>query len=148
MMIIFWDRYGILLTEYLPHGTKISGVYYASITEWLCCAILEKRYSKVLMTMLPFTSADCYSKDWLRRMKSSSLFSRYCIVWLLSILKLGKICSCEVAMMKQSILLRIIWITLIENLFVKAYKVCVTGGSMSTNAVLWSNIRTLRTLKN
>ena len=47
MMIIFWDRYGILLSEYLPGGTTISGSYYASITERLCSAILEKCRRKV-----------------------------------------------------------------------------------------------------
>ena len=45
--IIFWDRYGILLAEYLPDGTTISGSYYASITERLCSAILEKYRGKV-----------------------------------------------------------------------------------------------------
>ena len=33
MMIIFWDTYGILLSECLPGGTMISGPYYASIIE-------------------------------------------------------------------------------------------------------------------
>ena len=52
MMVIFWDKYGILLTEYLPHGTKISSLYYASIIERLHCAILEKRRDKVSDRML------------------------------------------------------------------------------------------------
>ena len=47
MMVIFWEKYGILLSEYLPRGTTISGSYYASIIERLCCAILKKRRSKV-----------------------------------------------------------------------------------------------------
>ena len=42
MMVIFWDKYDILLTEYLPCGTTISSSYYASIIERLRCAILEK----------------------------------------------------------------------------------------------------------
>ena len=45
--IIFWDRYGTLLSKYLPGGTTISGSYYASITERLCSAILEKCRGKV-----------------------------------------------------------------------------------------------------
>ena len=45
--IIFWDRYGILLTEYLPGRTTISGSYYTAITERLCSAILEKCRGKV-----------------------------------------------------------------------------------------------------
>ena len=47
MMIIFCDKYGILLIEYLPGGTTISGSYYASIIEKLRCAIVEKCRSKV-----------------------------------------------------------------------------------------------------
>ena len=46
IMVIFWSKYGILLTEYLPRGTTITGPYYASIIEWLRCAIVEKRRSK------------------------------------------------------------------------------------------------------
>ena len=47
MMIIFWNKYGILLTEYLPAGTTISGSYYASIIEQLRCVIVEKCRGKV-----------------------------------------------------------------------------------------------------
>ena len=48
-MDIFWDNYGILLTEYLLHGTTISGSYYASIIKRLCGAILEKCRGKVVL---------------------------------------------------------------------------------------------------
>jgi [histone H3]-lysine36 N-dimethyltransferase SETMAR len=47
MMVIFWDKDGILLTEYLPRGTTINGPYYASIIERLRSVILEKRRGKV-----------------------------------------------------------------------------------------------------
>ena len=47
MMVIFRDKYGILLTEYLPRRTTISGSYYVSIIEQLNCGILKKRHSKV-----------------------------------------------------------------------------------------------------
>ena len=47
MMIIFWDKDGVLLTEYLPRGTKINGPYYALIIERLCSVIVEKGRSKV-----------------------------------------------------------------------------------------------------
>ena len=63
MMVIFWDKYVISLTEYLPGGTTISGPYYASIIERLCRAILEKCRGKVSHGVLllhdsaPFTSA-------------------------------------------------------------------------------------------
>ena len=33
IIVIFWDKYGILLTEYLPGGTTVSGPYYVSIIE-------------------------------------------------------------------------------------------------------------------
>ena len=46
-MVIFWDKWGILLTEYLPDGTTISGPYYASIIKRLHCTIVEKRRGKV-----------------------------------------------------------------------------------------------------
>ena len=49
IMVIFWDKYGILLTEYLSRGTTISGPYYASIIERLHYAILEKCCDKVLL---------------------------------------------------------------------------------------------------
>ena len=46
-MVIFWDKYSILLTEYLPHETTISGPYYAALINRLRCAILEKHHDKV-----------------------------------------------------------------------------------------------------
>ena len=47
MMITFWDKDGVLLTEYLPHGITINGPYFASSIERLRSLILEKRSSKV-----------------------------------------------------------------------------------------------------
>ena len=47
MMVIFWEKYDILLSEYLPGGIAISGSYYASIIERLRCAIVEKCRGKV-----------------------------------------------------------------------------------------------------
>ena len=47
MMIIFWDKDGVLLTEYLPRGTTINGPCYASIIERLRSVIVEKRRGKV-----------------------------------------------------------------------------------------------------
>ena len=46
-MVIFRDKSGILLSEYLSCGPTISGPSYASIKEGLDCAILEKRRNKV-----------------------------------------------------------------------------------------------------
>ena len=47
MMIIFWDKDGVLLTEYLPRGTTINGLYYPSIIERLRSVIVEKGHGKV-----------------------------------------------------------------------------------------------------
>ena len=41
-MVIFWDEYGILLSEDLPDRTTIIGPYYSSIIQRLCYAIVEK----------------------------------------------------------------------------------------------------------
>ena len=46
-MIIFWNKDGVLLTEYLPRGTTISGPCCASIIERLRSVIVEKRRGKV-----------------------------------------------------------------------------------------------------
>ena len=46
-MVIFWDKYGIMVIEYLPRGTTISDPYYASFIERLRCAIVEKRRDKI-----------------------------------------------------------------------------------------------------
>ena len=47
MMIIFWDKDDVLLTEYLPRGTTINDPYYASIIERLRSVIVEKGRGKV-----------------------------------------------------------------------------------------------------
>ena len=39
MSVVFWNKYRILLTEYLSRGTTIRGSYYASIIERLRCAL-------------------------------------------------------------------------------------------------------------
>ena len=47
MMIIFWNKDSVLLTEYLPRGTTINGPCYASIIERLRSVIVEKGRGKV-----------------------------------------------------------------------------------------------------
>ena len=47
MMIIFRNKDGVLLTEYLPRGTTINGPCYASIIERLHSVIVEKGRGKV-----------------------------------------------------------------------------------------------------
>ena len=52
MMIIFWDKDGVLLIEYLPLGTTINGSCYASIIERLPSVIVEKERGKVSREVL------------------------------------------------------------------------------------------------
>ena len=47
MIMIFCDRDGVLLTEYLPRGATINCPCYASIIEQLRSVIVEKRRGKV-----------------------------------------------------------------------------------------------------
>ena len=54
MMIIFWDKVGVLLTEYLQRGTTINGAYYASIIERLRSVTVEKGNGKVSRRVLLF----------------------------------------------------------------------------------------------
>jgi transposase len=79
MMLIFWDKDGVLLTGYLQRGTTINGPYYASIIERLRSVILEKRHGKVncgccfFMTMLPFTSPTLFRLLFDRLASSNSI---------------------------------------------------------------------------
>ena len=47
MMMIFWDKGGVLLTKYLPRGTTINVPCYASVIKRLRSVIVEKGRSKV-----------------------------------------------------------------------------------------------------
>ena len=47
MMMIFCDRDGVFLTEYLPRGSMINGPCYASIIERLRSVVVEKGGGKV-----------------------------------------------------------------------------------------------------
>ena len=47
MMIIFWDKDGVLLTEYLPCGTTVNSPCYAAIIERVRSVIVEKGRGKV-----------------------------------------------------------------------------------------------------
>ena len=52
VMIIFWDKDSVLLTEYLPRGTTINGPCYASIIERLRSVIVKKARGKVSREVL------------------------------------------------------------------------------------------------
>ena len=43
MASVFWDTKGILLIHYLEKGETITGEYYASLSDRLKSAIVEKR---------------------------------------------------------------------------------------------------------
>uniref|UniRef100_H2ZVK2 Mos1 transposase HTH domain-containing protein n=1 Tax=Latimeria chalumnae TaxID=7897 RepID=H2ZVK2_LATCH len=43
MASILWDAKGVLLTDYMPHKTRMTGEYYASLMQKLRQAIKEKR---------------------------------------------------------------------------------------------------------
>ena len=52
MMIIFWDKDGVLLVEYLPCGTTINGPSDTSIIERLHSVIVEKGRGTVIRRVL------------------------------------------------------------------------------------------------
>ena len=43
MATVFWDSKGIILIDYKPAGTSITGEYYANVIKQLRVAIKEKR---------------------------------------------------------------------------------------------------------
>jgi histone-lysine N-methyltransferase SETMAR len=52
MMSIFWDKDGILLTDYLPRGHTVNGAYYAGLIQKLRVAVKEKRRGKLTRGIL------------------------------------------------------------------------------------------------
>ena len=50
-MVIFWNKSGALLSEYLPGGTVMSSPYYGSIIEQFPCATMEKCGGKVVLLL-------------------------------------------------------------------------------------------------
>ena len=89
MMMIFWDKDSVLLTEYLPRGTTINGLCYASIIEQLRSVVVEKRRSKVSHGVLPFhDNTPIYKCNIVQaailqidsiELNHPGLFSKYCI---------------------------------------------------------------------
>jgi len=47
MLVMFWDKDSVLLTDYLVGGQTMDGSYYALLIERLRDAILEKRRGKI-----------------------------------------------------------------------------------------------------
>ena len=47
MAEVFWDAKGIIMLDFLPKRSTITGVYYANLLDQLRAAILEKRQGKL-----------------------------------------------------------------------------------------------------
>ena len=47
MVTIFWDAKGVIMLDFLPKRSTITGVYYANLLDQLRTAILEKRRGKL-----------------------------------------------------------------------------------------------------
>ena len=52
MATVFWDSKGIILIDYKPAGTSITGEYYANVITQLRVAIKEKRRGKLAAGVL------------------------------------------------------------------------------------------------
>ena len=52
MATVFWDSKGVILVDYKPAGTSITGAYYAELTKQLRVAIREKRRGKLATGVL------------------------------------------------------------------------------------------------
>jgi len=52
MASIFWDSFGVLFIDYLPHNTTINGQYYAALMDRLRQSIKDKRHGKLAKGVL------------------------------------------------------------------------------------------------
>ena len=52
MATVFWDSKGIILIDYKPAGTSVTGEYYANVIKQLRIAIKEKRRAKLAAGVL------------------------------------------------------------------------------------------------
>ena len=52
MCTVFWDRQGVLLVEFLPHGTTINSVVYCEMLKKLRRAIQNKRHRMLSAAIL------------------------------------------------------------------------------------------------
>ena len=53
MATVFWDAKGIIMLDFLPKRSTITGVYYANLLHQLRTAIREKRRGKLSKGVLP-----------------------------------------------------------------------------------------------
>ena len=47
MATLFWDAKGVIILDFLPKRSTITGVYYANLLDQLRTGILEKRRGKL-----------------------------------------------------------------------------------------------------
>ena len=47
MATVFWDAKGVIMLDFLPKRSRITGVYYANLLDQLRTAIHEKRWGKL-----------------------------------------------------------------------------------------------------
>ena len=47
MATVFWDAQGVIMLDFLPKRSAITGVYYANLLHQLRTAIREKRRGKL-----------------------------------------------------------------------------------------------------
>ena len=47
MATVFWDAKGVIMLDFLPKRSTITGVYYANLLDQLRTAIREKRQGKL-----------------------------------------------------------------------------------------------------
>ena len=96
MATVFWDSKGIILIDYKPAGTSITGEYYANVIKQLRVAIKEKRRGKLaagvrlLHDNAPMHVQSCtsgYSWVQVRTVKLPAIQSRPGPKWLLSVSK-------------------------------------------------------------
>jgi len=56
--MVFWDAKGVLLIDYLPHGTTITGVRYCEVLQTFRRAIQNKRRGKLTKIVFLFHGND------------------------------------------------------------------------------------------
>ena len=142
MMIIFWDKDGALLTEYLPHRTTINGPYDASIIKRLRSVIVEKRRGKVSreVLLLHDNTLICKCKIVQAAILQAGFIELSHLAYSLDItstnyhplLNLNKFLRGKnLSSDDEAVITVENYLTdLNSEFFVKAYKVCMTAGSV------------------
>jgi len=102
MATVFWDEKGILLLEFMPQKTTITGQTYANTITALRETIKEKRRGKLSADVLllhdntpvhVYKISSCHSAMWVPTAKSPTLQSRPSSLGLFSVPSYEKISS-------------------------------------------------------